>query len=281
MITSAVSVQMVSIFDHYIGSRNGMGIVLMERMHQLRKIRQQLKSGECSIGSWIQLPDASVAEIMGHAGYDWVAVDLEHGSIGVNQLPDIFRALELGGTMPLVRLAEGTPKDCKRALDAGAAGVIIPMINSAEHLRATMAACCWPPAGSRGVGFSRANLFGKKFDAYRAEAQEPLIVAMIEHETAIRALDDILDVQGLDALFIGPYDLSASLGLTGQFEDPTFQSALATIRDKAISKSIAVGMHVVAPSREKLRACLAEGYQFVAYSIDAVMLQDAATFKSL
>ena len=258
-----------------------MGIVLMERMQQLRKIRQQLKSGECSIGSWIQLPDASVAEIMGHAGYDWVAVDLEHGSIDISQLPGIFRALELGGTTPLVRLAEGTPKDCKRALDAGAAGVIIPMINSAENLRSTIAACCWPPAGSRGVGFSRANLFGKKFDAYRVEAQEPLIVAMIEHETAIRALDDILDVQGLDALFIGPYDLSASLGLTGQFEDPTFQSALATIRDKAISKSIAVGMHVVAPSREKLRACLAEGYQFVAYSIDAVMLQDAATFKSL
>jgi len=281
VITSAVSVQMVGIFDHYIGSRNGMDTVQMKRMQQIMRIRQQLKAGEYSVGSWIQLPDTSVAEIMGHAGYDWVAVDLEHGSIGVNQLPDIFRALELGGTMPLVRLAEGTPKDCKRALDAGAAGVIIPMINSAEHLRATMAACCWPPAGSRGVGFSRANLFGKKFDAYRAEAQKPLIVAMIEHEMAIWALDDILDVHGLDAVFVGPYDLSASLGITGQFENSKFQSALATIREKAISKSVAVGMHVVSPSREKLRACLDEGYQFVAYSIDAVMLQDAATFKSL
>ena len=90
----------------------------MNRLDSICLIRQALKAGKPSIGSWMQIPHASVAEIMGQAGYDWVAVDLEHGAISVEQLPDLFRALELGGTLPLVRLAQGQTKDCKQALDA-------------------------------------------------------------------------------------------------------------------------------------------------------------------
>ena len=107
---------------------------------------------------------------MGQAGYDWVAIDLEHGSIGVHQIPDLCRALELGNTLPLVRLAQGHSKDCKQALDAGAGGVIAPMVESAEQLLLIRDACRWPPAGTRGVGFSRANLFGRHFDAYGARS---------------------------------------------------------------------------------------------------------------
>ena len=106
----------------------------MNRAGKLAEIRGALSSGQVSLGSWIQLRDGSTAEIMGAAGYDWVAVDMEHGSISVGDLPDIFRALELGGTLPLVRLAEGTSCEARSALDAGAAGVIIPMIESAEQL---------------------------------------------------------------------------------------------------------------------------------------------------
>lgn len=120
----------------------------------------------------MQIPHPSVAEIMGQAGYDWVAVDLEHGSIGVHQLPDLFRALELGGTLPLARLAQGQTKDCKQALDAGSGGVIVPMVESASQLEKVRDACRWPPTGVRGVSFSRANLFGKHFEAYAEEAQE-------------------------------------------------------------------------------------------------------------
>ena len=106
---------------------------------------------------------------MGQAGYDWVAVDMEHGSFGVHQLPGLFRALELGGTLPLARLAQRQTKDCKQVLDAGAGGVIAPMIESASQLEQVRNACRWPPAGLRGVGFSRANLFGKQFESYREE----------------------------------------------------------------------------------------------------------------
>jgi len=104
----------------------------MNRYDAIIKIRKKLQNGGISIGSWMQIPHGSVAEIMGHSGYDWVAIDMEHGSISNNQLPDLFRGIELGGTLPLVRLAEGESKDCKEALDAGAGGVIVPMVTTAE-----------------------------------------------------------------------------------------------------------------------------------------------------
>ena len=252
----------------------------MNRLESILNIRKSLANDKPTLGSWMQIPHASVAEIMGQAGYDWVAVDLEHGAITVAQLPDLFRALELGGTLPLVRLAKGDAKECKQVLDAGAGGVIVPMVESAEQLEQVRAACCWPPAGTRGVGFSRANLFGKNFEAYSKEAQAPLLVAMIENFNAIDQLDKILRVAGLDAIFIGPYDLSASMGITGQFEQPKFIAALERIRAIAKSHGIPYGMHVVKPSKEELNQRIAEGYRFIAYSIDAVMLNSVVIHGS-
>jgi 2-dehydro-3-deoxyglucarate aldolase len=248
----------------------------MDRRAQTERVRAELRAGRPSIGSWMQIPHASVAEIMGQAGYEWVALDLEHGAIGVQQLPDLCRALELGGTLPLARIAEGSARDCKQALDAGAGGVIVPLIESATQLAGVRDACRWPPAGRRGVGFARANLFGKNFEQYRSEAQAPLLVAMIESARAVAALEAILQVPGLDALLVGPYDLSASMGLTGEFDAPEFVAALTQVRTLANQRGIACGIHVVAPDREQLRARLQEGYRFIAYSIDAVFLHSFA-----
>lgn len=252
----------------------------MNRLNAIQNIRERLKGGGHTIGSWMQIPHASIAEIMGQAGYDWVAVDLEHGAVSAHQLPDIFRALELGGTLPMVRLAEGLAKDCKQALDAGAGGVIVPMVESAAQLTAVRDACRWPPAGTRGVGFSRANLFGKHFEAYREEAQAPLLVAMIEHFKAVDSLEAILAVEGLDAIFIGPYDLSASMGLTAQFEHPDFQAAMQKILKLALAARVPCGLHVVALLPEQINQRIAEGYQFLAYSIDAVMFEKVAVRPS-
>jgi len=248
----------------------------MNRQIKIQQIRDRLRSGGRSVGTWMQIPHAAVAEILGQAGYDWVAVDMEHGSVSAHQLPDLFRALELGDTLPLARLAQGAVKDCKQALDAGAGGVIIPMVESAEQLERVRDACRWPPAGTRGVGFSRANLFGQRFDAYREEAQAPLLVAMIEHVRAVNDLEAIMRVDGLDALFIGPYDLSASMGLTAQFDHPDFQAVMKRIRTQAHAQGVACGVHVVAASKEQLQQRIEEGYRFLAYSIDAVMLCGAA-----
>lgn len=248
----------------------------MSRVEKIQAIRKSLAANLPSVGSWIQIPSPSVAEIMGQAGYDWVAVDMEHGAIAVHQLPDLFRALELGGTLPLARLAQGLTKDCKQALDAGAGGVIVPMVESAAQLTQVRDACRWPPAGTRGVGFSRANLFGKHFDAYIEEAQAPLLVAMIEHIRAVDNLDEILQVEGLDAILVGPYDLSATMGLTGQFDSPEFIGVMARVQSICLANAIPCGIHVVEPNFSMLGQRIAEGYRFIAYSLDSVFFRYAA-----
>jgi 2-dehydro-3-deoxyglucarate aldolase len=229
----------------------------------------------------MQIPHSSIAEIIGQAGYDWVAVDMEHGAISTNQLPDLFRALELGDTLPLVRLAHAHSKDCKQALDAGAGGVIVPMIESAKQLIEVRDACRWPPSGNRGVGFSRANLFGKHFETYRQEAQEPLLIAMIENICAIDNLDDILATDGLDAILIGPYDLSASMGMTAQFEDPAFFTVMERIRTLCFKANMPCGIHVVMPNLVDLKQRIREGYSFIAYSIDSVFLNTSCIYPKL
>ena len=244
----------------------------MNRLMAITDIRKKLNNGGVSIGSWMQIPHSSIAEIMGQSNYDWVAVDMEHGAISVHQLPDLFRALELGNTLPLVRLAHGHSKDCKQALDAGAGGVIVPMIKNADQLRKVRDATRWPPSGNRGVAFSRANLFGKNFNEYIKEAEQPLLIAMIEHIDAINELDDILKVDGLDAILIGPYDLSASMNLTAQFDHPEFAKAIRDIKSKSESANIPCGIHVVSPSVDDLKEKIDDNYRFIAYSIDSVIL---------
>jgi len=244
----------------------------MNRLMAITDIRKKLNNGGVSIGSWMQIPHSSIAEIMGQSNYDWVAVDMEHGAISVHQLPDLFRALELGNTLPLVRLAHGHSKDCKQALDAGAGGVIVPMIKNADQLRKVRDATRWPPSGNRGVAFSRANLFGKNFNEYIKEAKQPLLIAMIEHIDAINELDDILKVDGLDAILIGPYDLSASMNLTAQFDHPEFSKAIRDIKNKSESANIPCGIHVVSPSVDDLKEKIDDNYRFIAYSIDSVIL---------
>ncbi|OPH11094.1 HpcH/HpaI aldolase family protein [Cylindrospermopsis raciborskii] len=248
----------------------------MRRQIAIQQVRKNLQSGGISVGSWMQIPHPSVAEIMGQSGYDWVAIDMEHGSIAHHQLPDLCRALELGNTLPLARIVEGTSKECKQSLDAGCGGVIVPMVETGSQLSAVRNACRWPPSGTRGVGFSRANLFGQHFGSYQDEAQSPLLIAMIEHCRAVQNLDEILVVEGLDAILIGPYDLSASMGLTAQFEHPDFHGAMIQILEKAKQRKVAAGIHVVQPSKQELSQRIAEGYQFLAYSIDAVMLSTTA-----
>lgn len=248
----------------------------MNRSEAILKIRHCLNGGGQSIGSWMQIPDSSIAEIIGQAGFDWVAVDLEHGAISLHQLPNLFRALELGGTLPIARLASHDMRECKEVLDAGAGGVIVPMIETAQQLVRVRDSCRWPPAGKRGVGFSRANLFGKHFESYNQEAQAPLLVAMIENVSAVNDLDNILEVDGLDAILIGPYDLSASVGLTAKFANQKFLEMMDHIREAAGKYNVPVGVHVVQPSPEELRQRINEGYQFLAYSVDAVMLRETA-----
>ncbi len=245
----------------------------MNKLKKIQVIKKKLANDIPSIGSWIQIPEASSAEILGDAGYDWVAVDLEHGLIGENALPGLFRALELGDTLPLARIAEVSKDNCKKALDAGAGGLIIPMIETAEELNTAINFSCWPPNGERGVGYSRANLFGKRFFNYIKEAQNPFIVAMIENKEALENIDEITKVKGLNAILIGPYDLSASLGNAGNFETKEFLKAQAEILAYSKISKVPCGVHQVAPNKNELKNLIKQGFTFIPYSIDSVFLE--------
>lgn len=244
----------------------------MNKTEALNNIRNKLSKNKPSVGSWIQIPSNSNAEILGDAGYDWIAIDMEHGSISTSQLPDLFRSLELNNTLPLVRLAQAELKDAKYALDAGAGGIIIPMVESAQQLKKIISQSCWPPEGERGVGFSRANLFGKHFDPNDKVSLNPLIIAQIENINAVDQIEKILKVKGLDAIIIGPYDLSASMGITGKFSSKKFKDCLKKILNSCKKYNIPSGVHVIQPDSKELTERIKEGYQFIAYSIDALML---------
>ena len=250
---------------------------MTNRIEIISAIRRKLSVGNYSIGTWQQIPNASISEILGKGGYDWVAVDMEHGSISVDKLPNLFRAIELGGTLPLARIAESKTKDCKQALDAGAGGIIAPMIESADQLESIKDACRWPPAGNRGVGFSRANLFGKYFDDYRKEAQEPLLIAQIEHINAVNNLEKILQVDGVDAIMVGPYDLSASMGITAKFDNEEFVTVMDRIINICAKYKVPCGDHVVQPDPILLEKRIKQGYRFLAFSADGIFLNSSSS----
>jgi 2-dehydro-3-deoxyglucarate aldolase len=243
----------------------------------INTILKKLKNGEHTIGSWLQISSPDVAEILGNAGYDWVAVDLEHGGFSRSVIKDVFRALELNNTVPVARVAQCSPQNIKEALDAGAQGIILPMIENIEQLENVISWSYYPPKGTRGVGYSRANLFGQNFDEYVEKfSNKVLIIAQIEHINAVANLDDILSVNDLDAIMVGPYDLSGSMGITAQFDHPDFINTMDAIYKKAKQHTIPMGLHIVQPDKELLKEKIKQGYQFIAYGIDAVFLYNAS-----
>lgn len=253
----------------------------------LGEIREKLAADQATVGTWLQLPSPDAAELMARAGYDWAAVDMEHGGFGPGDLANIFRAIELGGAVPFARLPEADKVWIKFALEAGAQGLIFPMIESRAQLDRAIDLATYPGQDSwrenggapeyRGVGFCRANAFGQDFAAYREQrAPNIFIVAQIEHIRAVENLDEILAAPRLDAIMVGPYDLSGSMGLTAQFDAPRFQEAMARIADACRRRGKLMGLHIVEPDPEKLRAEIAAGARFIAYGIDSVFLWRAA-----
>ena len=241
---------------------------------KLKKLRSKIKK-KFSIGTWLQIPNGSVAEILGDSGFDWVGIDMEHGSISVEILPDLCRAIELGGSLPFVRVFSSKVGENARLLDAGVVGLIFPKIETASKLKDLIEDSLFPKLGRRGIGFSRANTFGKNLNK-NIKLFRPFIVAMIETEKGIENLDKILDVKYLDALFIGPYDLSASLGIAGKFNHPKFKKNINEILKKAKNKNISCGIHIVKPDSHLLKQHLKNGFKFIAYGMDTTFLSEGS-----
>ncbi|MBO4301682.1 MAG: 2,4-dihydroxyhept-2-ene-1,7-dioic acid aldolase [Desulfovibrio sp.] len=253
----------------------------------IRDIRALLAADKATVGTWLQLPSPDVAELLGRAGYDWVAVDMEHGSFGPTGLPDIFRGIECGGAVPFARLGEASKTQIKFALEAGAHGLIFPMIESREQLDRAIDLSTYPGQDFwrkigetapeyRGVGYNRANEFGKRFEEYvEKTAPDIFLVAQIEHVRAVSRLDEILSHPRLDAIMVGPYDLSGSMGLTGQFDHPEFKTVMRDISAACERNNARMGLHIVRPDPEELQRQVAAGSRFIAYGIDSVFLWGA------
>ena len=243
-------------------------------------LKNKLINKELTIGSWITIGNTSIAEILANAGFDWLVVDLEHTTISIEQAGELIRTIELTTTPSLVRLTSNNKNQIKRVMDAGASGIVVPMVNSAEDAREAVAATRYPPLGNRGVGLARAQQYGSSFKEYLSWQSDmssgPVVIVQIEHIKAVDNLREILSVDGVDAFIIGPYDLSCSMGIPGKFEHPEFKQIMAKIIKIANEQEVISGIHVVEPDMQQISEAIGVGHKFIAYSVDIRMLDDAA-----
>lgn len=236
-------------------------------------LKRRLLANELTIGSWISLGHPAIAEIMAGAGFDWLVVDLEHSVIDLRVAEELIRTIDLKGCTPLVRLTSNDRNQIKRVMDAGAHGVVVPMVNSADEARQAVAAVKYPPKGVRGVGLARAQAYGAAFRRYKEwVASESIVVVQIEHIDAVNAIEEILQVEGVDAFIVGPYDLTGSMGIPGEFDDPRFERAMGNILEAGRKHRVPGGIHIVEPDLLQLKQRIDEGYRFLAYSVDIRML---------
>jgi 2-dehydro-3-deoxyglucarate aldolase len=239
-------------------------------------LRASLQSGRPAFGSWIQFGHPAIAEVMARAGFDWLAIDLEHSTIDLETCAMLIQIIDLTGTAPLVRLSANDPVQAKRVMDAGARGVIVPSVQSAAEARQAVAAVKYPPHGTRGMGLARAHGYGARFAEYLEECRESsIVIAMIEQMDGVDRVGEILDVEGVDGVFIGPYDLSASCGVAGELNHPQVEAAIQRVIAAARARGKAAGIHVVHAPAAQVAARLSEGFRLIAYGGDMLFLVPA------
>ena len=225
-----------------------------------------------TIGSWLQLADPNLAEMMANVGFDWLTIDLEHTSTTLKQAAELVRVCAIADVPVFARLSGHDTNQIKRLLDMGVSGIIAPDVRTAEEAQRLAAACFYPPMGTRGVGLARAQGYGRAFDAYRdGAANELVFIPQIEHIDAVRNLREILDVEGVAGFFVGPYDLSGSLGVPGDFEHPEVVAALDMVAEFIQPEGPFAGIHVVEPDIEALEAAIGKGYRFIAFASEMLI----------
>ena len=231
-------------------------------------VRRRLASGEPSVGVWLSLPSPEGAEYVSRLGFDWLVVDAEHTPVDISTLTRMFVAISAAPTAPMVRIPWNTPENFKRVLDAGAWGVVVPMVNSREDDERAVRATRYHPLGDRSVGGGRHAL---SFDTgaseyYRHANEEVLLVLQIEHIEGVERASEILSVPGVDACFIGPNDLAASMGLglgvSLESDEPRLVEAIAHVRETSVRHGVAPGIHC--SDADAVNRRIGEGFRFCA-----------------
>jgi 4-hydroxy-2-oxoheptanedioate aldolase len=235
---------------------------------RINHVRQRLQQGEPSIGTWMALPSPEAAEYISKLGFDWLVVDTEHNPVDIRTLAQMFAAMSESGIAPMVRIPWNSPQNFKRVLDAGAWGIVVPMVNSREEAELAVAATRYPPTGERSVGGGRhAMSFGTSAaEYYRNANDQVLLVVQIEHIDGVNNAEEILSVPGVDACFIGPNDLAASMGLglgvPLEADQPELVEAILHVRDTARKHGVAPGVHTSGAEGVNFR--IDQGFQFCA-----------------
>lgn len=224
----------------------------MERLQRFERLKHRFRNGEQVRGGWVSIPHGEVAELTARHDYDFVCVDMEHAPTDVGDLSDLVRGVDAapGETVPLVRVPGNDEVVIKRALDTGVGGLMVPRIDTAADAEAVVAASTYPPEGIRGTAGTRASGFGADLPEYLGDADDALTrIVQIETLSAVENAADIAAVAGIDALFVGPADLSVALDVPLDYEAEAFESAVAEVVDAAESAGVPVGVFATDPGR--------------------------------
>lgn len=226
-----------------------------------------------TIGSWITLNNPSIAEIMSDCGFDWLCIDMEHSIIDYSEAQLLIATIQSKGIQAFVRVGENNNRIIKRVLDAGADGIIIPMVNNKEEAIKAINSVKYPPVGKRGVGLARAQDYGFGFDNYKNNiAGNIKLIVQVEHIDAISNLQEILSLDGIDGSFIGPYDLSGSMGKPGKYNDDDVITVIRNYEITAKKFDKLIGYHVIEPDHKLVEQKIKAGYNFIAFSLDTLFL---------
>jgi 4-hydroxy-2-oxoheptanedioate aldolase len=238
-------------------------------------LRELWDGDEAMIGGWCAIPSPVSAEMMGRSGFDWVCIDTQHGLIGYDQMVPMLQALSITATPAFVRVPWNQPDHIMKALDAGAQGVIVPMVSTEEDALAAVTAAKYPPMGTRSWGPIRAAL---DVPGYSAEVgnRRTIVAVMIETRGGVENLDAILSVPGVDAVYVGPSDLALGHGMTPTLNvtDPEHERLIETIVDRCRRRGVVAGIHC--DSVETVRRWHARGYGMFAVGSDAALMRQAA-----
>ncbi len=227
-----------------------------------------------SFGTWLTIYSEAVAEILATAGYDWITVDLEHSPISLSQAEKLVRVIDLAGAKPYVRVSSNNAAEIKKVLDFGAKGIIVPMVNSAQEVSTVLDAVFYPPVGNRGMGLYRAQGYGeaKSKQTYISQiASEIEVFVQIESKLAVEKIEEIFD-NPITGYFLGPYDLSASIGKPAEFNAEEFLQLEQKVLETAKKFDIQRGIHIVEPDPKLIADKVRIGYDTIAYSVDFRML---------
>jgi 4-hydroxy-2-oxoheptanedioate aldolase len=241
-------------------------------------VKRALHAGKPQIGTWLTLGSVAAARFMARVGLPWLTVDMEHTHTDIQTASYMFAAIADAGCVPLARIPTGKHEYIKQVLDCGAMGIVAPMVMDADEARSIVAACKYPPRGNRSIGGGFHSLnFGATADEYYKRADdEILVIIQTEHIDAVEIADEIYSVPGLDAVFVGPNDLTYSMrSADGTFASKeVFESTLTRIREAAKRNNLPCGLHVFSPADALRRA--AEGWQFIAVNSELKMMLDGA-----